>query len=49
MRIKRTLLDDVEKVFYSIPCGTEWLCNYCKYDNLCETMHYLLKSLRKFY
>lgn len=47
--MKRTLLDDVIKVYNSIPCGREWLCNFCKYDNLCITIHNLLKSLRKFY
>ena len=49
MRINRSLLDDVEKIYYSFRCNTEWSCNLCKYDGLCIIIHDLLNSLRKFY
>ena len=47
--MKRTLLDDVEKVYFLLPCvsGCEYV--YCENNELCKTILYLLKSLKKFY
>ena len=47
--MKRTLLDDVEKVYFLLPCVSG--CEYvdCENNKLCKTIHYLLKSLKKYY
>ena len=47
--MKRTLLDDIEKIYFSLPCVSG--CEYvdCKNNELCKTIHYLLSSLKKFY
>ena len=49
MRINRSLLDDVEKVYFSLPCVSG--CEYvdCENNELCKTIHYLLSSLKKYY
>lgn len=47
--MKRTLLDDVLQVYFTIPCNTTHICSSCKNDNICKTMFNLLKSLRKHY
>ena len=49
MRINRSLLDDVEKVYFLLPCVSG--CEYvdCGNNELCKTIHYLLKSLKKYY
>ena len=49
MRIKRTLLDDVEEVYFSIPCLSACECTYCKNGEFCNTLIYILNSLKKFY
>ena len=49
MRINRTLLDDVEEVYFSIPCLAVYQCTDCKNEKLCITIIYLLKSLKKHY
>ena len=49
MRIKRTLLDDVEKIYFSIPCSSGVSCEYCKNKVLCDLTENLLKSLKKIY
>ena len=49
MRINRSLLDDVEKVYFSIPCLPVCECTDCKNENLCKSIIYLLKSLKKHY
>lgn len=48
MRKNRSLLDDVEKVYFSLPCVSG--CEYvdCENNELCKTIIYLLKSLRRF-
>ena len=49
MRINRTLLDDIEKIYFSIPCTFEVSCLYCKNGELCYLTKNLLKSLKKYY
>ena len=49
MRIKRTLLDDVEEVYFSNPCTSACECTYCKNEKFCNTLIYILNSLKKFY
>ena len=49
MRIKRTLLDDVEEVYFSIPCTSGVSCEHCKNKLLCDLTANLLKSLKKLY
>ena len=47
--MKRSLLDDVEKVYFLLPCVSG--CNYvnCENNELCKRIKYLLKSLKKYY
>ena len=47
--MKRTLLDDVEKVYFLLPCVSG--CEYvdCENNKLCKRIKYLLKSLKKYY
>ena len=49
MKPKRTLLDDVAKVYFLLPCVSG--CEYvdCENNELCKRIKYLLKSLKKFY
>ena len=49
MRKNKTLLDDVEKVYFLLPCVSG--CEYvdCENNELCKTIIYLLKSLKKHY
>ena len=49
MKPKRTLLDDVEKVYFLLPCVSG--CDYvnCENNELCKRIKYLLKSLKKYY
>ena len=49
MKQKRTLLDDVEEVYFSIPCLSACECVYCKNGKLCKSIIHLLKSLKKYY
>ena len=49
MKLKRTLYDDVEKVYNSIPCSYYLLCTLCKNYKLCKTLRYAIKSLKKYY
>ena len=49
MKPKRTLLDDLEKIYFSIPCSTYRLCKQCKNYKLCKTLSYTIKSLKKHY
>ena len=51
MRIKRTLIDDLEKIYYSLKCETEenkicTNCDYCKNKKLCNKVLYLMHSLQ---
>ena len=49
MRINRSLLDDIEKIYFSLPCVSG--CEYvnCGDSELCKRIQYLLKSLKKYY
>ena len=49
MRINRSLLDDVEKIYFLLPCVSG--CEYvdCENNELCKTIAKFLISLRKFY
>ena len=47
--MKKTLLDDVEQVYFSIPCISNYRCTDCKNRELCKTIIYTLKSLKKYY
>ena len=49
MRINRSLLDDVEKIYFSIPCTSGVSCEHCKNKVLCDLSQNLLKSLKKLY
>ena len=54
MRIKRSLIDDLEKIYYSLMCETYEneicrYCIYCKNKKLCDTVHELLGSIVKLY
>ena len=48
-RVNRTLLDDVEKIYFSIPCTSGVSCEYCKNKLICDIAEDLMKSLKKFY
>ena len=47
--MKRTLLDDLEKVCSLIPCSYYLLCRECKQYKLCKTLRNTIKSIKKFY
>ena len=49
MRINRSLLNDVEKIYFSIPCTSGVSCEHCKNKLLCDLTENLLKSLKKYY
>ena len=49
MRKNRTLLDDVEKVYFLLPCVSGCERVNCVDNELCKRIKYLLKSLKKFY
>ena len=48
-RVNRTLLDDVEKIYFSIECTSDYSCERCKNKLMCDITQNLLKSLKKFY
>ena len=45
----KTLLDNVEKIYFSIPYSSAVSCEHCKNKLLCDLTANLLKSLKKFY
>ena len=49
MKTNKTLLDDVEKIYFSIPCASGVSCEHCKNKVLCDLAANLLKSLKKIY
>ena len=49
MRKDKTLLDDIEKIYYSIPCTNCRLCRQCKNYKSCKTIAKLIISLKKYY
>ena len=48
-RVNRTLLDDVEKIYFSIECTSDYSCERCKNKLMCDIVEDLMKSLKKFY
>ena len=53
-RVNRTLLDDLEKVYYSTGCITtnnswDYVCSECKNKLICDVTENLIKSIKKFY
>ena len=48
-RVNRTLLDDVEKIYFSIPCTSGYSCERWKNKLMCDIAEDLMKSLKKFY
>ena len=49
MRVNRSLLDDIEKIYFSIPYTSGVSCEHCKNKVLCDLTANLLKSLKKLY
>ena len=49
MRKNKTLLDNVEKIYFAIPCTSGVSCEHCKNKVLCDLTANLLKSLKKLY
>ena len=49
MRVNRSLLIDVEKIYFSIPCSSGVSCEHCKNKVLCDLTENLLNSLKKYY
>ena len=49
MRKNKTLLDNVEKIYFVIPCTSGVSCEHCKNKVLCDLTANLLKSLKKIY
>ena len=47
--MKRTLLEDVKIIYFSIPCTSGVSCEHCKNKVLCDLIANLLKSLKKIY
>ena len=53
-KVKRTLLEDLLQVYYSIKCeniDNDWCisCRYCKNKRICDKTFYLICSIAKFY
>ena len=48
-RANRTLLDDVEKIYFSIECTSAYSCERCKNKLMCDIVEDLMKSVKKFY
>ena len=49
MRKNKTLLDDLEKIYVSIPCTLFNTCECCKHKRLCDKVYYLMCSIINFY
>ena len=47
-RVNRTLLNDIEKIYFSIQC-TSFYCEDCRNKQICDIIEDLMKSLKKFY
>ena len=48
MRVNRNLLNDVEKIYFSISC-TCWVCEHCKNKKLCDTVEDVIKNIGDLY
>ena len=51
MRVNRLIINDLEKIYYSIRCETENYeecnnCEFCKNKKLCSNVLYLMHSLQ---
>ena len=46
MRVNRKLLNDVEKIYFSIPCTSAVSCEHCKNKVICDLTQNLIKSLK---
>ena len=50
MKPKRTLLDDLEKIYHSIHCDYEYCsCRDCLNKTLCNKVYYLIYTIKNFY
>ena len=50
MKLKRTLLDDLEKIYHSIQCDYEYCsCKDCSNKRLCDKVYYLIYSIKNYY
>ena len=48
--MKSILLKDLEKIYNSIECDSEYCsCKNCSNKRLCNKVYYLIYSIRKFY
>ena len=48
--MKNTLLKDLEKIYNSIECDSEFCsCKNCTKKRLCNKVYYLIYSIRNFY
>ena len=47
--MKRTLLDDIEEIYFSLRCTSFVTCGRCKNKLICKITANLLKSLKKHY
>ena len=47
MKTNKILLDDVEKIYFSIPCTSVVSCEHCKNKLLCDLTAYLLKIIKE--
>ena len=54
MKNKRTLLNDLEKIYYSLDCITIdkihcYYCIYCRNVKMCKTIKSVIDSIKKYY
>ena len=54
MNLNRTLLEDLEKIYYTLPCIDEYnyccyACSGCKNKEICDVLAILIRSIRKHY
>ena len=50
MRMKRTLLYDLEKIYHSINCDYEYCsCKDCSNKKICDTVEDVIKSIGDLY
>lgn len=52
--MKRTLLDDLIEIYYSLKCVNDgskqcFSCKQCKNNRLCNKVYYLIYSIRNHY
>ena len=54
MKNKNSLLDDLEKIYYSLDCITIdkthcFYCIYCRNVKMCKTIKTVIDSIKNFY